>query len=98
MMVAETIAKQMAGGVNKLRMMLGATLVGTENSLRIKWPNRTRSKGNVCIVTLDPSDTYTVEFFNQGGSAIKSVKRHEGVYCDQLKPIFETQTGWYLSL
>jgi hypothetical protein len=89
--IAKTIIQQMGG---RLKMMLGATLTAVPNGLKIKWPNKERSKGNVCVVTLTPADEYDMEFFN----GEKSVKKYEGLYADALKPTFEKQTGWYLSL
>lgn len=93
--VSKTIAEQM-GGVGRLRLMLGAQLVGVENGLRIKWPSRERSRGNVCVVTLTPADTYRVEFFNATKTTCKMVAAFDDVYCDQLVAVFERQTGWYL--
>ena len=91
--VAKTIAQQM-GGIGKLKVMLGATVMAAPNGLKIKWPNKQRSKGNVCVVTLTPADEYDMEFFN----GEKSVKKYEGLYAEDLKRVFEQWTGWYLSL
>lgn len=49
-------------------------------------------------VTLDPSDTYTVEFLRVTRTETKQVFALEGVYCDMLKERVEKQTGLYLSL
>lgn len=89
--VAKTIAMQMGG---KMKAMLGATLSTAPNGLRIKWPQKKRSLGNVCVVTLRADDTYDMEFFNGD----KSVKKFEGIYAEALKPTFEKHTGWYLTL
>lgn len=89
--IAKTIALQMGG---KLKAMLGATLMVVPSGLKIQWPNKKRSLGNVCVVTLRPDDTYDMEFFN--GS--KSVKKFEGLYAEDLVSTFEKHTGWYLSL
>jgi hypothetical protein len=92
--VGRTIAQQM-GGPGKLRLMLGAKqIVLLPNGLKIQWPNKERSKGNVCVVTLRPDDTYDMEFFN----GMKSVKKYEGIYNDALVSTFERHTGWFLSL
>jgi len=92
--IAKTIAMQMAGGVGKIKAMLGATVMAAPSGLQIKWPNKKRSLGNICVVTLRPDDTYDMEFFN----GAKSVKKFEGLYAEDLKPTFEKHTGWYLSL
>ena len=91
MEIAKTIAQQMGG---KMKSMLGATLTAVENGLQIKWPNKQRSKGNICVVTLTPSDTYDMEFFNN----TKSVKKYTDLHAEDLIPTFESQTGWVLTL
>lgn len=91
MEIAKTIAMQMGG---KMKAMLGATLSTVPQGLKIKWPQKKRSLGNVCVVTLRPDDTYDMEFFNGD----KSVKKFEGIYAEALKPTFEKHTGWYLTL
>jgi hypothetical protein len=89
--IAMTIVQQMGG---RMKAMLGATLTAVPKGLKIKWPQKQRSLGNVCVVTLRPDDTYDMEFFN----GAKSVKKFEGLYAEDLKPTFEKHTGWYLSL
>jgi hypothetical protein len=49
-------------------------------------------------VTLDPSDTYTVEFLKVAKFDCKTVSEVGDVYCDQLKELVEKTTGLYLSL
>jgi hypothetical protein len=89
--IAMTIVQQMGG---RMKAMLGATLTAVPKGLKIKWPQKQRSLGNVCVVTLRPDDTYDMEFFN----GAKSVKKFEGLYAEDLKPTFEKHTGWYLTL
>lgn len=94
---AQTILKQLGG--NRLFAMLGAQVIRkTPNSITFKWPNKRRSRGNVCTVELRPDDTYDMTFFNASGSGTKKVKEYQGVYADQLVDTFERQTGWYLRL
>jgi len=99
--IGRTIADQM-GGAGKMRAMLGATIVAIPNGLAIKWPNKTRSKGNLVQITLEPSDTYKMVFYNAAANVRtggkKVVKEYEDVYFDQLVDIFEKQTGWYLRM
>jgi hypothetical protein len=89
--IAMTIVQQMGG---RMKAMLGATLTAVPKGLKIKWPQKQRSLGNVCVVTLRPDDTYDMEFFN----GAKSVKKFGGLYAEDLKPTFEKHTGWYLTL
>jgi hypothetical protein len=91
--IAKTIGQQM-GGIGKLKVMLGAKVMAAPKGLKIKWPNKERSKGNVVVITLTPADEYDMEFFN----GEKSVKKFEGLYAEDLKRTFEKHTGWYLSL
>lgn len=95
--VATTILAQMGGRVGA---MLGATsIVNLGDGVSIRWPNRQRSKGNVVEIKLKGDDTYRMEFINfsmRGGR--KPVQTFDGVYADQLIPLFEGQTGWYLTL
>jgi hypothetical protein len=95
--IADIIANQM-GGVRALKLMLGATVYASTTAphLAFKFPNRTRSKGNLVTVTLRPDDTYDMEFLNAGKLGRKSVKKYEGVYADQLVELFEGQTGYTL--
>lgn len=92
--VANIILKQM-GGFGRLKMMIGAkNFSKTDNSVTFQWPSKQRSTGNALKVTLKGDDTYDMEFFN----GPKSVKKYDGVYNDQLKSIFEKQTGLYLTM
>jgi len=95
--VGRTIVDQMGGG-GILKAMLGATLVLIPNGIKIKWPNKERSKGNLVQITLEPSDTYKMVFYNASGSSQKVVKEYDDVYFDQLVDIFEKQTSWYLRM
>jgi len=95
--VANTIVQQM-GGMGKLRAMLGAKLIAMSNGLRIIFPNRHRTRGNVCEITLEANDTYTMKFFNASRGQAKLVQKYDDIYFDQLIPTFEKQTGWYLRM
>ena len=96
--VAKTILAQM-GGARRLMAMLGVKqFVTSSNSVSFKSPNKQRSKGNSVKISLRGDDTYDVEFFNVAKFTAKSVKKHSGVYAEDLVNIFERQTGWYLRL
>jgi len=49
-------------------------------------------------VTLEPSDTYKVEFLKVRGVECKTVYETDDIYCDGLKGLVERKTGLYLSL
>ena len=76
--------------------LLGAyQLAGGKNYLQFKI--RGCNQINFVKITLDPSDTYTVEFWYIGRMAanVRKVAEVEGVYCDQLHDVIENKTGLY---
>jgi hypothetical protein len=85
---AEVILQQL-GGMGKLRAMLSARFVKSDDSLTVKWPK------NIMKITLRGDDLYDVEFFDQAGTPTSKV---EGVYAEDLKPLGEKTTGWRFSL
>lgn len=94
--VAQTIIKQL-GGIGRLSAMTGAyNFIYDTCSIQFKFRNRTGP--NFCKVTLDPDDTYTVEFGRLVKWELRQPKKVEGIYCDGLIPLFEKTTGLYLSL
>jgi hypothetical protein len=79
--------------------MTGAKrFVALERGVCFDFPNRNRSRGNCVKVVLDPSDTYTVTFYNKSRTGVKTVREVSDIYCDMLRELFEKQTGLYLSL
>ncbi len=61
-----------------------------------------KGKATTVVVTLDPSDTYTVKTLRVGtartGYATKTLETCEGIYCDMLRECVEGMTGLALSL
>lgn len=97
---ASTLIKQL-GGMGKLVAMVGAKdVMRTERNghpaLSFKFKGST--KANYVIITLDPSDTYTLQFGKIVKYDLKPTGEFHGVYAAQLKPTFERFTGLYLSL
>ena len=96
--IAATILKQM-GGSGRLKAMLGAkNFLDHGKALSFKFPNRKSSRGNYVKITLRPDDTYDMEFSKIVKYDAKLVKKYSGIYADQLKSIFERQTGLRVSL
>jgi hypothetical protein len=94
--VANTILQQLGG--NHLIAMAGAkNFVGDKNSL-IFSIGRNSSKANKVRVTLMPSDTYKVEFFQYRNLDLKVLQVYEDVYVDNLRSIFTSYTGLDISL
>ena len=98
MHVANTIRDQI--GHRALTMMGARNLTGDTD--RLIWKvGRNAKRVTAVVVILDPSDTYTVEFWHQkrmpSGEMVK-LASHSGVYFDMLHAIIEKETGFYLSL
>jgi hypothetical protein len=96
--VANTILEQLGGKI--FYAMVGAKhLTGGENFLSMKIGSGTKNKCTHLRVTLEPSDTYKVEFLKCGvKTGIKVLSSHEDIYCDNLRPLFERETGFATSL
>lgn len=92
-MVAQTILQQLGGG--RFVAMTGAKqMVSTENSLRITLPANFAKNGiRYVLVTLTAADDYEVVFAKGRGIEWKVVSEFDGVYYDQLRELFERQTG-----
>ncbi len=99
--VANTIIEQM-GGFGRLEAMASANNFSslTGSGLGISFHFKGSRKANICQVTLLPSDTYKFELFkfNRRTLDCPVVYEVEGIYDDVLKPIFEKETGLYLTL
>jgi hypothetical protein len=95
--VATTILQQLGGG--RFVAMTGAKhILADKNALVFQLPRRFAKDGiNAVKITLEPSDTYTVEFKKIGDrrTAYKCtvVSSFENVYSDQLQSIFQSATG-----
>ena len=96
MAVATIIMNQV--GPRGWQFMIGAkNLIGTANSFRFQFMSGARNGTNVCQVTLDPSDTYTVEFIRSHGMTWKVKSSQSDVYAEDLRDLFERSTGLSLS-
>lgn len=99
MEVAETIARQLGGGVGRLSATIGAhSFSGGRDSLQFRFRARARNGSNSVRIVLEPSDTYRVEFWSIRGASAKLKKAFDDVYADSLRGLFENETGLYLSL
>lgn len=94
--VALEILRQLGG--NRFKVMTGAESFSSGEkmlSFRLK-SNPKKIKG--VRITLDPSDTYTMEFLSIRNMEVKTVSKAEGIYCDMLQETFTDHTGLYTSL
>ena len=99
--VARTILEQL-GGEKVLSVMIGAhSFTADGNGLVFKFKAKARCGIKAIKVTLDPSDTYTVEFYSQKGApsfAVKCEARYTDTMSEDLVSLVEEATGLVLSL
>ena len=108
--VPEIILDQLGG--NHFWVMTGCHhLLGDKKSLQMKIP-RNASRANYLKLTLEPDDTYRMEFRRyrdecfsiRNGKCYQTkaineiVQTYDGVYFDQLQALFTHVTGMYTSL
>lgn len=108
--VPEIILDQLGG--NHFLVMMGCHhLLGDKKSLQMKIP-RNASRANYLKITLEPDDTYRMEFRRyrdecfsiRNGKCYQTkaineiVQTYDGVYFDQLQALFTHVTGMYTSL
>jgi hypothetical protein len=96
--IANEIQRQLGG--SRFRIMTGAKhLMAHEAGLSFKIPGTmTKNHINYIKITLDPSDTYTMEFWSYRGMKGKKISEREMVYNDMLQDIFTNETGLKTSL
>lgn len=100
MQVADTILKQLGG--RRFCAMTGATnIMGDEDSLSLQIAAKNDRKIKGLRITLLPSDTYSVIFYRRAKKdpatglrlGMTVVSEHEGVFADQLRDLFTSETG-----
>ncbi|MCB5201690.1 hypothetical protein LH464_04255 [Neorhizobium sp. T786] len=95
MNVAETILAQLGG--NKFRAMTGAkSFVGGSDLLQFDLPRGfAANKATKVRITLDVSDTYTMAFYQWNAKKLdmKQLSEIPGVYADDIRRIFTSETG-----
>lgn len=91
--VARTILEQLGG--NKFLAMTGAKdLIFGNYSLHFKLPSNFAKQGiNKVIITLEPSDTYKLEFFKVWGNKYSKIDEKDDVYNENLQDVFTRITG-----
>ncbi len=95
MEVGKTILQQLGGA--RIAIFLGVKhFVGVPNGLQFRWTARGKESIQAVRVTLEPSDTYKVEFFGRYVADTTPKKIFSDVYAEDLMRIFEQTTGLYL--
>lgn len=94
--VAATILEQLGG--NQFIIMTGAKhFVGSKDGLGFKI-GRNDKRVNHVNIRLTAMDDYTIEFCTVRNFEIVKKDVVEGVYCDNIKDVFEHHTGLYVTL
>lgn len=97
-MFNEEILLNQLGGINKLRVMIGAlNFLKLENGLSFSF--KMCKDANYCVIKyMDGKDLYNMEFLKVNHDSVKTIKNFENLYVEDLKPVFEKFTGLFLSL
>ena len=91
MIEAKTILAQLGG--RRFVVMTGATQFGGADnpvSLKFSLPGRGIHK---VVITLDPSDTYTLEAYQRRGAFLELQASHSNIYAEDLQRFFTEATG-----
>ena len=95
MAIAETILAQLGG--QKFKVMTGAKeIFAVENGLSLRLPasGEWRRRGiNYIRITLEPTDTYKMEFKRIRGHKVTDIAEHSMIYDHMLQSIFTAETG-----
>lgn len=105
MAVADITLSQL-GGSRRLSAMVGAHgFYSDNNGQTLTFKFKMCKEANYVKITLNAMDTYDIEFVKIGRLnkktfqvPVKTVKTYEGVYADNLRDVFESFTGLYITL
>lgn len=100
--IIQTMINQFCVNLNRLQAMIGAnSMCYDNNNNSLYFSFKLCRKANKCTLQYNSDlDLYTMKFYkyNSRTADIKEIKSYEGLYSDQLKPVFEQFTGLYISL
>lgn len=97
--IATTIAQQLAHGTGRLELMIGAHSFTTSGrDLTFQFKAKAKNGSNCCRITLMGNDTYKMEFVRLRGVDSWTKREITEQYAEDLQPMFERETGLYLSL
>jgi len=97
--VATTIFAQLGG--NRFLAMTGVkNLVNGGAYLQFDLPRGVSNKATKCRITLTDCDTYRVAFYkwDRKNFDMVLISEMDGIYFDQLREIFERETGFLTAL
>ena len=94
--IAETILAQLGG--NRFRAMTGASSFSYGDACLNFRIGSNPKKVKAVRITLEPSDTYKMEFMAIRKLEVKTVSETSGIYCDMLQEVFTNHPGLYTKL
>lgn len=94
--IATTILSQL-GGQRFIAMTGAKSFVAGERDLTFRI-GRNKSRANMVRITLDASDTYTVEFLRYQNFDITVISHHSDIYADTLAKFIGSVFGMATSL
>ena len=86
------------GGPRAITMIGAKDILVDSKLLQFGFKAKATNGANKVRITLDPTDTYAVEFWKVRGTSAKKISKHEEIYADNLRPLFERETGLYLRM
>lgn len=102
LVIGQTILDQLGG--NDFRMMTDARrfcALTNPPGLSFELKRNFAKDGiNRVLIELTPGDDYTVTFsrYNFNTRKVRLISKHEGIYCDQLRPLFSRVTALVLEV
>jgi hypothetical protein len=90
----QTVSQNIAAQIGNCAFTMMGTRNKISNGNSLIFDIRGSKKVNKIVITLEPSDTYKIDFYK----GIKLVYSTDNIYNDQLKEVIERHTGLYLSL
>lgn len=100
--IADVILGQLTrspNGGTKLKAMIGAhSVVFGDEMVQFKWRSRARNGANTAVIQLEETNLYSVEFWSIHRGAAEKIARFDDVHADDLKRLFERETGLAVSL
>lgn len=97
--VAATIIQQLGCSTERMKVMIGAhSFLSGEDNLSFKFKSKAKNGSNLVIITFLPTDVYKVSFIYLRGMKINVKGQFENIFAENLKSLFERETGLALSL
>lgn len=94
-----THTERQGPAVATLQRFIGAKeIIITGEYAEFRWAARAKNGANAIKIVLTPLDVYEVTFLSKRAGKVTVKGEFSNVYAENLKGLFEHQTGLYLSL